>query len=422
MSVATDRVSRPHLWLAAIGLGLGLSLLGTGCARMQPFRKPSHEPADLGAVDSPPPTPLTSTTPPRARDGYAEWLEARTPSPSPHASGTRVRSTLPSPAHVAAVPGPSSVALQPPTPLRNGNSPGAPESEILAEQPADSGAIALADPLPPVEPESRGSMENSASLPAEVPVRELAPVQSPPADDLAQFRQVVAMARQRIDGISSYQLQMNRQERVGAELQPVEDVLVSIRRNPLAVRLEWPQGPNQGREVLYQTGGSMHIKMPNALVPRLSLPPDSPLALRNSRHPIQEAGFETIVTQLEQTLALHATPAGSQDDLSYGGLEAPVPQAPSCHKLVRKTPSGETWLVYIDAGTRLPFLVQGTDGQGQLLERYVFRDVKVDLPELATTAAFDPDQRFGAPRGLFDRLARSAGAAASGTPDPATVR
>ncbi len=199
---------------------------------------------------------------------------------------------------------------------------------------------------------------------------------------------------------------MSRQERVGGELQPAEDVRLSIRRDPQAVRLEWLDGPSMGREVIYNAGGLMQVNMPGSLVPRISLPPDSPLALKNSRHPISEAGFATIVEQVAANLRAVESGQVSADRFSYGGLEPPEPGAPLCHKILRVTPSGETWTVCIDDQTKLPYMVLAVAPNGELLERYLFRDPHLNVIELASADAFDPDNRWGKPSGLFGRLAR----------------
>ena len=105
--------------------------------------------------------------------------------------------------------------------------------------------------------------------------------------------------------------------------------------------------------------------------------PDSPLVLKSSRHPITEAGLDTIVANLEKSIASSAGDM-SQGRISYGGLENPGPFDRPCHKLVRITPSGETWLVYIDPETKLPAMVEATDLQGELLERYLFKNPRPD--------------------------------------------
>ena len=66
----------------------------------------------------------------------------------------------------------------------------------------------------------------------------------------------------------------------------------------------------------------------------------------------------------------------------------PAPLGRACHAIERHNAAGETWRYYIDAQTSLPAMVEGTSRSGDLLERYLFRDVRPDLPELASADAF----------------------------------
>jgi hypothetical protein len=217
-----------------------------------------------------------------------------------------------------------------------------------------------------------------------------------------QPAELVAQARTALDGMTSYQVAMHRQERVNGSLLPEEDVVLAVRRSPRAVRLTWPNGTNQGREVLYRAdepGGQMHIKMANPALPRMNLLPESPLVMRNSRHPVTEAGFDSLVEGLE-----NAVNAPSASGIVYSGLETPVGLDRPAHCLVRTTPAGETWKIYLDSQSHLPTLVQAVDAKGELLERYLFQDVRPNPAELAGAEAFDPNARWGAPRGLLSRL------------------
>jgi hypothetical protein len=236
---------------------------------------------------------------------------------------------------------------------------------------------------------------------------------APAADDaLGEIAARVSSARAGLDAIGTYQVRLTRRERIGEVLQPAEDVLLSVRRRPKAVRLEWADGPHKGREVLYsagENGGLMHVKMSNALLPPLALAPDSPLALRTSRHPITEAGFDTILTGLEAALERSRAGDATEGLLTDGGPETPEELGRPCRKIVRKKPDGETWTVYLDDETHLPALVRSTAADGALLETYLFRDLRTEVPELASAAAFDPVQRWGRAGGLWNRLARSAG-------------
>lgn len=222
---------------------------------------------------------------------------------------------------------------------------------------------------------------------------------------------VLAETQRKVESLTTYQVKMNHQERVSGNLNPAEDVLLSIRRNPRAVRIEWLDGPNQGREVIFVSdanGGLMHVRLANPLLPRMSMPPDSPLATRNSRHPITEAGFNTIIQNMDEAFRRQQANDFSLGRIRYDGRETPDGFDLPCEKVVRVSPTRETWVVYIHPTTHLPALVQATDGNGELLERFVFRDPTFNPPDLALAQAFDPDSRWGPSKGLFQRLARGA--------------
>lgn len=228
-------------------------------------------------------------------------------------------------------------------------------------------------------------------------------------DPDAAAAEVIRASRAKLETITNYQTDVNRQERVGGVMPAAEDVVLSIRRKPRAVRIAWLEGTHKGREVLYSSTeghGQLHVNMADSLVPvpRLSMAPDSPIALRSSRHPITEAGFDTIVGNLENALK----PGHPGGKAVYHGLEQPNQLTKACHKITRKAVSGELWSVYIDPDTKLPALVQAENPDGTLAERDVFRNIKLDLPELARADAFDVDKRWSTSGGMLARLARAA--------------
>jgi hypothetical protein len=389
MPAAMDRAlhgsRRWALWALIVLAGSPLA----GCAHSH--RRERTRPTLLGAWSPRKSRPAIAPSLDPAPDTIAQRLNrpehamglAGTTSGARHGGQTTTRSTAPPPGAVLSA-APTSVAAAPT---------------------ATGDALDLESP-PPLDPPAATEAPRVAVESGAEPAREPRPAEG----DLVEIRRLVNQSRETLGKIGTYQVRMSRQERVGDQLQPAEDVVLSIRREPRAVRLEWPDGPNQGREVIYVSGadgGLMHIRMPNALVPRLSLPPDSPLALRNSRHPITEAGLDAVLEKLDETVRAHESASLGADQLRYDGIKQPLPDGPSCHTLVRVTPQGETWVVSIDVTSHLPFLVQATAADGGLLERYVFREPKSDLPELASATAFDPDSRWGATKGLFGRLTRS---------------
>ena len=193
-----------------------------------------------------------------------------------------------------------------------------------------------------------------------------------------------------------------------------------------AVRLEWPEGSNKGREVIYSAAINdrvMHVNVANSAIPipRMSIPVDSPLAMRNSRHSITEAGFDTIFGNLSGHVDAQGRATGVEGRLTYKGLQRPDGVDRDCHLIQRITPSKEVWRVYLDPDSLMPVVVTAHQADGGLLESYRYEGLKADPVELASDAAFDPDKRWGESKGLFSRIARAAGGATE-QPAPPTTR
>jgi hypothetical protein len=233
------------------------------------------------------------------------------------------------------------------------------------------------------------------------------------ASSKADSAALLARAETRLDGMKSYNVQISRLERVNGQLQPEEDILLSIRRDPKAVRLEWSSGPNKGREVIYSTTIDprlIFVHMPAGAIPLpvMKIPVDSPLVMRNSRHAITEAGFDTILENLRKATAPKGQKGSTSAQLSYRGLEKAAGLDRPCHHFVRKSTSGDEWNVYLDPSSMLPRMVFAEDSRHELIERYIYRDIHENPDDLAAAGAFDPDRRWGESKGLLGRLARAA--------------
>lgn len=253
----------------------------------------------------------------------------------------------------------------------------------------------------PIEPPVNPSTHSPISAPVSAPE---------PVDDLDAIDLLMDQGIDRLTGLENYRVTLERQERVRETLQPAETVVLSVRTEPFAVRLEWPDGPNRGREVLYsgtECNGMMHIKLAKTLipVPPMLLDPQSPLALSNSRHPITEAGLLHILTRTKEQVAQIRSGDSSLGDFRLEGPHVPEEFETLSLEVLRTTPEGEFWRLVLDQATSLPVLLQATAADGQLLERYHFQDIQTNLEELNSSEAFDPAVRFGRPLALpIDRL------------------
>ena len=168
----------------------------------------------------------------------------------------------------------------------------------------------------------------------------------------------------------------SRVERVDGRLQPEEQVVLSIHRQPKEVRLQWSSGPSQGREVIYSTrvdDRSLFVHMPKSAIPlpTMKMAIDSPMVTRSSRHSITEAGFDTIIENLRKSVETGLDAANAaQGRAAYRGVEKPPGLDRPSHVFTRRSAqSGETWTVFIDASTMLPSMVVAKDPSGQLDEK-----------------------------------------------------
>jgi hypothetical protein len=142
-------------------------------------------------------------------------------------------------------------------------------------------------------------------------------------------------------------------------------------------------------------------------LPPMKIAIDSPLVMKNSRHSITEAGLDTVIENLRGA-ERHRGPSHEHDKLEYVGLKTPPGFDHACHQFVIRSASGDVWKIFLDPRSHLPCLVIGEDQRGELIERYVYRDMTANPPDLASAGAFEPDKRFGDAKSLLSRLARAA--------------
>jgi len=224
---------------------------------------------------------------------------------------------------------------------------------------------------------------------------------------------ILARAEANLRALKTYKVKVSRIERVAGQLQPPEEISLAVRTAPKAVRLEWPDGPNKGREVIYSSALDpkmlfVHVANSAIPLPTMKIAIDSPMVMKNSRHSITEAGLETIIEKLRKAEPNEARTLSSRDELEYRGLEKPPGLDHACNEFVIRSGSEEVWKIFLDPRSNLPCMVISEDPRGELIERYVYRDLTANPTDLAMAAAFEPDKRWGESKGFLSRLARAA--------------
>lgn len=276
-------------------------------------------------------------------------------------------------------------------------------TEPLAEKPG-SVRTAVTSPPPVAVSEEVKAAAATAGEAAGVPVKAkpvwpLTPLAGAPAKAL--LLEVLLEAANRLNGIDDYTAIFRKQERIKGKLGPVQTMEMKVRHKPFAVYFRF-LNPYQGREVVYAEGHHDNKMIAHAtgmsrlLVPRLAVPPDSPLALADSRHAVTEAGIANLTSRL----------------INYRRLDLDDPLAET--KLDRVEDNGKSWLrsvhthptrhqsrpfarveVLYDPETFFPIDIRNYDwpeathlGDLHLAEHYHFDSLNIDA-EL-TALDFDP--------------------------------
>jgi len=215
------------------------------------------------------------------------------------------------------------------------------------------------------------------------------------------------------ESLRDYTATLERQERVGDQLMPTETITLKIRQartaeenngQPIAraiyTRHEAPaslkgqeaiyvEGENDGNIVAHTTG-LLNIR-------RLYLPPTGFLAMRGSRYPMTEAGFEVLIERMLER---------GQRDRDYGPCQVRVDRQATLNgrpctvfEITHPAPEGpydfHIARIAIDDELNLPIHYEAQTwplqpgGKPELLERYTYSNIQLN-PGLPTDT-FSPD-------------------------------
>lgn len=156
------------------------------------------------------------------------------------------------------------------------------KSRSLTLQPAKTAVQAMASISEPVL--TPAVVESAVATPAD-----------PVYDVLKRKVEMLEAGRKFLHETPDYTAVFSKQELVGGELLDLQDIYLKCRHQPFSVYLRWLSG-DEGREVLYtegQNNGEMlvHGGGWKARLPSLSISPNSPLAMQESRYPVTKAGL-----------------------------------------------------------------------------------------------------------------------------------
>jgi hypothetical protein len=190
------------------------------------------------------------------------------------------------------------------------------------------------------------------------------------------------------DGIKGYSCILHKQERIGGQLQPSEDVELFVRTQPFSVFMHWLRGQRLADSALFVEGendGKMLAHpagLAGALVKVVSRDPDGADAKQSGRYSIKDAGLKNGLMRTYKTWK--AAEEEGTLHVDYLGLRK-VQEANDrlCYTLKRKyekpAEDGTNEVtVYIDKENWFQVRSVIKDAEGKLIGDYIFRDIQLN--------------------------------------------
>ena len=205
----------------------------------------------------------------------------------------------------------------------------------------------------------------------------------------------------KLERMTGYTATFRKRERVSGQLGPEQTLAMKVRNQPFAIYLKF-LAPKAGKEVVYAVGHHDNKVIAHngdwtrRIVPRLAVPPDSPVALADTRHPVTEAGLVHLSKKL---LHYRKLDIGDPDavtilDRTTGADGKPRLRSVHTHSHRDGRPFARVEVLY-DPETQYPIEISSYDwpepghaGELELAEKYAYDDVRFDAS--LTASDFDP--------------------------------
>jgi Protein of unknown function (DUF1571) len=229
------------------------------------------------------------------------------------------------------------------------------------------------------------SVDNAVKQATFVPDR-AAPIQAPNGQAMQHpLRVLYQRAAQRHATMDSYIFRLKRREVVKGRKMPEEVLLVKVRRQPYSVFVKCLSEPGKGREVIYVEGkykNQIQVLLPkndlrSLLGRRHSVALDDPQVRAESRHPITQTGFGSMIDHFGRVVASVEKGDARAGVVKYLGRQKRPEFAQEVEAVRELVPAGDPDLPkggerlwYFDADSGLPVLRIARDRNGREIEYY----------------------------------------------------
>jgi hypothetical protein len=205
-------------------------------------------------------------------------------------------------------------------------------------------------------------------------------------------KELIQMGQRAVAAMGTYSYKMKKQERVGGDMLPFQEIATTIREAPFAVRLDFVGGPGKGRRLVFNPSvrkTQFRVREPGILgvLGALWIDVDSGLAKKDSNHTVKEAGMGNLLSRFMRDYD-KAAPMGGFGVKHEGWNK----QGHYCSMWTSPNKGAgfdsATSRICTDLKTGVPAKVETWDPKGVALEVYEFSDVK---KATATEETFKPE-------------------------------
>lgn len=198
------------------------------------------------------------------------------------------------------------------------------------------------------------------------------------------FVDVLEAMRRAYAQLDHYTATFLTQERIDGELRPEQWVAIKFKK-PFQVYLRWVKGRHEGRQALYPAGADGREVLVRVPLPvggfTVSLDPLSPRARKGNRHPITDVGIGRLV----DFVAENARRGMERGEVTIEDAGQRTTFERPSHRYILHFPDHPakgyycmTAVVEVDHDYRLPIYAEIFDWDGQLVERYGYRDLRLN--------------------------------------------
>lgn len=197
---------------------------------------------------------------------------------------------------------------------------------------------------------------------------------------------LVEQCQQSYEALSDYTAIFIKEQRLRGKLRKPETIFMKFQK-PFSIYMKWIKNPDKGKEVIYvegqndgkivaHLGGIVGLLTPTTI----RLEPTHPLAMGGNLKPITQAGLGNMIDSLVKIFSL----AKENGDLETSCKGKTQLNGRSVYAIERILPDKEEYpntlaVIYIDVELMLPVYYAAYNAEGQLLQKYIYKDLKTNV-------------------------------------------